>query len=281
MSRMKSKTVSGTESGTESRMKSRRSTPPIVAANWKMHKTPHEGAAFVTAATNMLLDMPRTQVIFCPPFPALIQVQNVLADSPFGLGAQNVHWEPQGAFTGEVSTAMLRACGVGYVIIGHSERRHIFGEKDKWINKKLRAVLEEGLTPICCIGETLPEREKGRTAAVLESQLQLGLEGLETSQAASLIMAYEPVWAIGTGVVASRIQVQEAHLQVREVLGRLYSTTLAQQVPILYGGSVKPQNAAELIGTPGVDGFLIGGASLQVDSFVEITSMVEKNYLRE
>jgi triosephosphate isomerase len=254
---------------------------PIVAGNWKMHKTPLEGQSFVGEVKNRLLDKEEVKVIFCPPFTSLFSMVDILKNTPFGLGAQNVHWEPTGAFTGEISVDMLKACSVNYVIVGHSERRHVFGEPDDWINKKVHAVLRGSMIPLFCIGETLDERKTGQTTAVLASQLRKGLKDVSPEQMESVVVAYEPVWAIGTGENASVQQVQEAHQSIRTILKTLYSAELSQKIPVLYGGSVKPGNTLELIQADGVDGFLIGGASLKVDSFCEIIQTVGKHYLRK
>lgn len=254
---------------------------PIVAANWKMHKTPQEGYAFVNKIRNMLLDIHKAKVIFCPPFTALFHMNAILEETPHALGAQNVHWEPKGAYTGEIAVEMLQACGVTYVIVGHSERRHVFQEPDDWINAKVAAVLKGDLTPILCVGETLQERERDNTEKVLERQLREGLKGLPPDSLAKIIIAYEPVWAIGTGVNANCDQVKQAHETIRNLLRMQDSETEASTVPILYGGSVNVRNAQELIETWGVDGFLIGGASLEVSSLARIVHIVENNYTRK
>jgi triosephosphate isomerase len=228
---------------------------PIVAGNWKMHKTTTEGKSFVEETINMLLDIEKVTIIFGPPFTALFDLD---VKTPFFLGAQNCHWESHGAFTGEISTDMLVDCGVHYVIIGHSERRHVFHESDDWINRKVHAVLNAGMTPILCIGEKLEDRESDNTQSVLSSQLIEGLKGIDSLE--NIVLAYEPVWAIGTGITASVGQVNDTH-----------------NVPILYGGSVNPGNATELISVDGVDGFLIGGASLTSEPFTEIARQVEQH----
>ena len=248
----------------------------IVAGNWKMNKTPAEGRSFLTKIVNLLLDIKRTAVIFCPPFPGLFGLVKLLEGTGFYLGAQNCHWEKQGAFTGEVSPQMLKTCGVEYVIVGHSERRHVFGESDEWINQKVQAVLEWGMKPIFCIGETSQERKKVETRSVLERQLTKGLSGIKSME--KVILAYEPVWAIGTGENAFPEQVEEANKIIRSWIGNFYGGERADKVPILYGGSVNPENTEELIRTDGTDGFLIGGASLDVESFCSIVQQVDKNY---
>jgi len=240
----------------------------IVAGNWKMYKTPIEGQAFVKDFVNLMLNIDGVEVIFCPPFSALFNIDGVLKDTPYKLGAQNCHWENDGAFTGEISVGMLESCGVDYVILGHSERRHIFNETDEWINKKVKSVLNGGLKPILCIGETLDQRKSNETKDVLFHQLKEGLSGVEKLD--DIVIAYEPVWAIGTGETANTQQVDEAHKWVRNILSDFYSRDIADETPILYGGSVKPENAEELFGIKDVNGFLIGGASLKIDPFKEI-----------
>lgn len=251
---------------------------PIVAGNWKMNFTPSQAGVFVDKCVNMLLDIERAQVIFCPPFTALERVKNALSSTRHGLGAQNCHWEPKGAYTGEISLEMLIDIGVQYVIVGHSERRHIFGEQDAWINRKINAILETSLNPIFCIGETLDERNAGRTEDVIRNQLTQGLKSV--TDISRIIIAYEPVWAIGTGVTATPAQAGESHAIIKQTIRSLYGYDALESLHILYGGSVKPSNAAELIATPGVDGFLIGGASLKAEDFSDIAKTVENKYLR-
>ncbi len=246
----------------------------IVAGNWKMYKTPTEGYAFVKDFVNLMLNMEDMEVIFCPPFSALFNIDVVLKETPYKLGAQNCHWEKEGAFTGEVSVSMLESCGVDYVIVGHSERRYIFNETNEWINKKVKAVLNGGLKPILCIGETLDQRKSNETKDVLFYQLKEGLNGVE--KLVDVVIAYEPVWAIGTGETATTEQVSEAHRWVRDILSDLYSQDIANITSILYGGSVKPENAGELFEIKDVNGFLIGGASLKIDPFKEIILTVNK-----
>ena len=231
---------------------------PIIAGNWKMHKTLTDGISFVGKIRNRILDKEKVKVIFCPPFNSLFSIIEALDGTSLSVGAQNAHHESQGAFTGEISVEMLKSMGVQYVIIGHSERRHIFGETDGWINQKIHAVLNGELIPIFCIGETLEDRQMNRTNEILHHQIKFGLEGVETIDSQRLIIAYEPVWAIGTGETASN-----------DMFGHS-----SGEIPILYGGSVNENNAAELIQTEGVDGFLIGGASLKEDSFCSIIAQV-------
>jgi triosephosphate isomerase len=246
----------------------------IIAGNWKMYKSPNEGRTFIEEFNNLMLELDDVEVIFCPPFSALFNIDVVLQKTPYKLGAQNCHWESEGAYTGEISVPMLIDSGVEYVIIGHSERRHIFGESDEWINKKVKAVLSGNLKPILCIGESLSQRKSNETRDVLKSQLQNGLQNV--SDINKLVLAYEPVWAIGTGETATTDQVYEAHKWVREILADLYSMDIAEETAILYGGSVKPNNAAELYKIEYVNGFLIGGASLNIDSFKEIILEVKR-----
>ena len=241
---------------------------PIIAGNWKMNKTPTDGGSFVDRTVNILLDIKYVSVIFAPPFTGLFDMD---VKPPFYSAAQNCHWEDSGAFTGEISVSMIRDCGAEYVILGHSERRHVFGESDDWVNRKVKAVLAGGLKPILCIGETLGQREAGQTDLVLESQLELGLK--DVTELEHCVIAYEPVWAIGTGVTADSEQVELAHKVLMEILAELYPGL--SNIHVLYGGSVKPGNTGELIQVPGVDGFLIGGASLDVESFTSIIRTVE------
>ena len=241
---------------------------PIIAGNGKMNKTPTEGGSFVDRTVNLLLDIKHVSVIFAPPFTGLFDMD---VKPPFYSAAQNCHWEDSGAFTGEISVSMIRDCGAEYVILGHSERRHVFGESDDWVNRKVKAVLDGGLKPILCIGETLGQREAGQTDLVLENQLELGLK--DVAELEHCVIAYEPVWAIGTGVTADSEQVKLAHQAVRKILVELYPGS--DDIQVLYGGSVNPGNAEELISVPGVNGFLIGGASLDIDSFTSITQTVD------
>lgn len=244
----------------------------IVVGNWKMNKLPKEGSSFVEESVNLLLDVERVQVIFCPPFTGLLGMN---LEHPFSLGSQNCHWEGQGAFTGEISTRMLKDCGVSYVIVGHSERRQIFFETNDWIKWKMGAVVDAGLIPIFCIGETLEQRKSGQTVQVLAQQLQDGFKMVNSFK--KMVIAYEPVWAIGTGISAKVDQVKDAHLQIKNILSKQFPKNILTDFPILYGGSVTPDNAEELISVPGVDGFLIGGASLNIDSFTSIVRIVDKN----
>jgi triosephosphate isomerase len=243
----------------------------LIAGNWKMNKTIPEGLALVRelrGLVSMLRD--KVEIAVAPPFIALQPVAKALEDSNIRLAAQNCHWEASGAFTGEVSAPMLAELGCAYVILGHSERRQFFGETDETVNKRTKAVLAAGMKPIVCVGETLAEREGGRTLAVVERQVAGGLAGFSAAEVATFVLAYEPVWAIGTGRTATSAQAQEVHKAIREQLAKLYDRATADQVRIQYGGSVKADNAAELLGQPDVDGALVGGASLKAADFAAI-----------
>jgi triosephosphate isomerase len=237
----------------------------LIAGNWKMHKGVSETAALIEGLL-AAGPSPKVDVVVSPPYTSLPTAAMLLTGSPIGLAAQNVHWEPSGAFTGEISGEMLRELGAEWVIVGHSERRTLFGETDRTARDRARAAQQAGLKVIYCIGETLEERESDRTFQVLESQT----DGLGSLSSAELVVAYEPVWAIGTGRTASPEQAQEAHAFVRGCLERAFSADEAAGIRILYGGSLKPGNAHELLSKPDVDGGLIGGASLDVDSFSAI-----------
>ncbi|HEY1907218.1 MAG TPA: triose-phosphate isomerase [Myxococcaceae bacterium] len=242
---------------------------PLVAGNWKMHRTGPEAVELIDQLRDGYTSA-RAEVMVAPPFTALESAGRALQGSGILLGAQNVHWEPQGAFTGEISAGMLKALGCAYVIVGHSERRQLFGETDAWVSKKARAVLHAGMRPLVCIGETLAERDAGRTLEVCATQLQGSLAGVAVEEMTHVVLAYEPVWAIGTGRNATPAQAQEVHAHVREQLVRLFGRPVGEVVRILYGGSVKADNAAELLGQPDVDGALVGGASLKAQEFLAI-----------
>jgi len=242
----------------------------LIAGNWKMNKTPADGAALAAELVTLVGKIPDVDVVVCPPFTALESVARTLDGSTVKLGAQNMHPDASGAFTGEVSAPMLRALFATHVILGHSERRSLFGETDAFINQKVLAALKNQLRPILCVGESLAQREAGSTLKVVQTQLEAGVEGVSKEQAASLIIAYEPVWAIGTGKVATSDQAQEVHGFIRGLLTKLFSDAVAQRVRILYGGSMKPANAPELLAQKDIDGGLIGGASLEARSFVEL-----------
>ena len=235
-----------------------------------MYKTPREAINVAKALKVKLINVEDVDVVICTPFPDLVPVNGILNESNIKLGGQNMYWQDEGAFTGEVSAKMLLDAGCQYVIIGHSERRHVFGEKNSEINQKVKKALGSGLIPIFCLGETLEERRNGLTEKIVEEQVLKGLSGVEITNANDIVVAYEPVWAIGTGETATPEQAEEVHRFIRELLGSLYSLSLGNQIRIQYGGSVKPANAAELMSQENIDGALVGGASLDADSFTEI-----------
>ena len=245
---------------------------PFVAANFKMFKTIAETVDYVRELARLVDGITDAEVVVAPPFPALHAAANAARDSRIGIAAQDLYWEREGAFTGEVSAAMIADTGAGYVIIGHSERRRLFGETGDTVRRKLFAALAADLTAIVCIGETLEERDADRTTTVLARQLEEALAGLTPSQVAALVIAYEPVWAIGTGRNATPQQAGEAHAYIRGWLRERFTPECADQCHILYGGSVKPDNIRELMALPDVDGALVGGASLKAQSFFEIIS---------
>ncbi|MGI6639718.1 MAG: triose-phosphate isomerase [Desulfobulbus sp.] len=242
----------------------------LLAGNWKMHLTIAQAVELAQAVAAACADCRDRDVMLAPPFTALAGVAQALQGSNIFLGAQNVAWEAQGAFTGEIAPPMLIDIGVRMVIIGHSERRQIFLEDNAMINRRLRAALEFGLIPVLCIGETLEERESGATFAVLEKQLRGALHDVPPGQAEQIVLAYEPVWAIGTGKTASTEQAQEAHHFLRNLLADIYNKKLAETIRVLYGGSVKPDNIDALMAQADIDGALVGGAALQVESFKRI-----------
>lgn len=244
----------------------------FVAGNWKMYTSLASAKGLAATVAMKLGGDTRVMVAVCPPFPYLTAVADVLKGSAVMLGGQNCHFEKEGAYTGEVSPAMLKDAGCAYVIIGHSERRHGLNETDEFLNKKTKAALAAGLKVIFCVGELLAERESSRTEAVLDTQLTNGLTGLTADQMKGVVIAYEPVWAIGTGKVATPEQAQAAHAFVRGKIGSLFGENTANHVQIQYGGSVKPENAASLMSLPDVDGALVGGASLKADQFLAIVS---------
>jgi len=241
----------------------------IIAGNWKMHGTLDEATALASAVVAATAESSGAEVVLCPPFTALDSVARTIDRTQVSLGAQDLHWEAQGAYTGEVSAAMLLDLGCRFVIVGHSERRSYFGETDESVNRKAEAAIAAGLRPIVCIGETLEQRECGETEQVVRAQVERGLEGLGDALR-EIVVAYEPVWAIGTGRTATAEQAQAAHALIRETLAALGGATAAASVRIQYGGSMNPGNAAELLSCPDVDGGLIGGASLDADSFAQI-----------
>lgn len=237
-----------------------------------MYKGPSEARSFAHELVRSLGTPPEVEVIIAPPFVSLLPVWEVIEGSPIQLAAQDVFWEREGAYTGEVSPPMLKECGCTYVIIGHSERRNYFGETDEMVNKKVKAALKEGLKVILCVGEKLEEREAGRTLEVVRRQVLRGLEGLGVEALQEVVIAYEPVWAIGTGRNATPEQAQEVHAAIRGIIGERFDPKVASEIRILYGGSVKPDNIDELMAPPDIDGALVGGASLKVDSFLRIVN---------
>jgi triosephosphate isomerase len=243
---------------------------PVIAGNWKMHKLAEEARILARGIKAGAADVSHCQVVLAPPFTALSTVAAEIRTTMLILAAQNVHWEPKGAFTGEVSVPMLEDAGCRMVIVGHSERRQYFGETDETVNRRVRAILKSSLQPIICIGETLAERESGSYQKVITQQLTGGLDGLTRSDLLRIILAYEPVWAIGTGRTASPEVAQEVHAAIRSWLTQRYGNEAAQEVRILYGGSVKPENISDLMRQPDIDGALVGGACLEVESFLRI-----------
>ena len=243
---------------------------PIVVGNWKMNKTPEEAVQLVAELRSLVAGIESVEIGVCPPFVCLTEVSKLLKGSNIGLGAQNMYWEPEGAYTGEISAKMLLTSGCKYVILGHSERRAYFEETNATVHKKLEAALESGLSPIVCVGETREQREKGITEQVVADHIRGAFEGIAAADAEKTVIAYEPVWAIGTGLTAMPDQAQEVHRFIREVLGGLYNTSVAGHIRIQYGGSMKPENAEELLAQVDIDGGLIGGASLQAESFAAI-----------
>lgn len=243
---------------------------PIIAGNWKMNKTIGEARELVTALKGKVADATDVEIVVAPPFTALSPVAEVIKGSNIRLAAQDMYWEEEGAFTGEVSPLMLKDVGCQYVIIGHSERRTYFSETNETVNKKVKSAHAHSLNPIVCVGERLEERESGVTEDVVKDHVINGLAGLTEEQMLNTVIAYEPVWAIGTGKTATPEQAQEVHRFIRELLTETYSSTVAEAVRIQYGGSVKPNNVAQLMAQPDIDGGLIGGASLDADSFTQI-----------
>lgn len=245
---------------------------PLIAGNWKMNLDRTGAAALARAVAQGAGDYPQADVAVCPPAVYLLPVAAELNGSRVGLGAQNMYHEANGAYTGEVSAAMLLDVGCRYVILGHSERRQLLGETSEMVNRKTLAALSAGLLPIVCVGETLAEREAGRTTAVIREQFEGSLAGLSDEQISQVVIAYEPVWAIGTGKVATPQQAEEVHLDLRQMLSNRYNGSIAERVRILYGGSVKSSNAAELLDQPNIDGALVGGASLKAEEFLGIVA---------
>ena len=243
---------------------------PLIAGNWKMHGARSEALALSASLARSVGQERGREIVLAPPFTALEVVGKEIAGSTIKLGAQNVHWEPKGAFTGEVSVSMLKEAGCVYVIVGHSERRQYFGETNETVNKRLVAALGAGIVPIVCVGETLAEREADATEAIIERQVESACGSLRSEQLATCVIAYEPVWAIGTGRTATPGQAQEVHHAIRRQLTSLGSATTSERVRIIYGGSVKADNIDSLMAEPDIDGALVGGASLDADSFTRI-----------
>ncbi len=245
---------------------------PFIAGNWKMFKTVHEAIVFAKELKGLVKDASGVEIVVAPPFPAVHAVAEALRNTNVFVAAQDLYWEKEGAFTGEVSAPMIKDAGAEYVIIGHSERRRLFGETDVAVNRKANAAIAAGLTPIVCIGETLEEREAGQMLAVLDRQIKDGLDRLSAEQVGDLVVAYEPVWAIGTGRNATAGQAEEAHLHIRGRLRQWFGAPAADHCHVIYGGSVKADNIAELIREPDVDGALVGGASLDPAGFSAIVT---------
>lgn len=243
---------------------------PIIVGNWKMNNSITESTALVNRIKTLAKDIAGVEIVVAPPFTALNSVRNIIAGSNIKLGAQNLFWEDSGAYTGEVSPLMIRDIGCEYVIIGHSERRGYFHESDEVVNKKIRAALRNKLKAIICVGESLKERKEDKTMQVIESQIKMGLEGISAEEIKEITIAYEPIWAIGTGVTATPRQANEVHVYIRRLLSQIFSKDTASFIRVLYGGSVNPSNSSELMSEKEIDGALVGGASLDADSFAQI-----------
>jgi triosephosphate isomerase (TIM) len=243
---------------------------PLIAGNWKMYKTIAEAVDLAEALLRGLGDMHDREVLICPPYTVLHALSPLLQETPIGLGAQDVFYEEQGAYTGAISPLMLKDVGCTYTIVGHSERRQIFGDTDAIVNRKLHAALSHGLRGILCVGETKPERDSGAATAVVIGQLRAGLSGVAPTSLDDLVIAYEPVWAIGTGDTATPADAQSMHATIRRTLAELYGAAAADRIRLQYGGSVKPDNVDELMSQPDIDGALVGGAALKADSFLRI-----------
>jgi triosephosphate isomerase (TIM) len=245
---------------------------PVIAGNWKLFKTIAESVALVHELKPLVANNQDVEIVVAPVFTALSRVSDAIAGSNIRLAAQDCYWEEEGAFTGEVAPKLLKDAGCSHVIIGHSERRQYFGETDLTVNKKTRAAIAAGLTAIVCVGETLAERESGQTFSVIETQINGSLAGLAEDAFTQVVIAYEPVWAIGTGKTASDAQAQEVHAFIRQLIARMFNQSVADAVRILYGGSVKPDNVKGLMTQPDIDGALVGGASLKAESFAAIAT---------
>ncbi len=247
---------------------------PLIAGNWKMFKTTGEAISLVQEIARLTEDIKDVEVVACPPFTALKSVSTLIELDKLNikLGAQNMHWEEEGAFTGEISPLMLGDLRVEYIIVGHSERRQYFGETDEIVNEKVKSALAHNLKPIVCVGEHLEQREKGETNKIIQAQIFGGLEGLINEMAEKIVVAYEPIWAIGTGVTATPEEANDAIRHIRALIGSMFSPIVAREMRILYGGSVKPDNIDDLMNEPDIDGALVGGASLDARSFAQIVS---------
>jgi triosephosphate isomerase len=249
---------------------------PIIAGNWKLNKTPHEAIILVSELKRDIVDIEGVDIVLCPPFTALADVADALTDTNIALGAQNIFWEDAGAFTGEISGPMLKDLGVTYVIIGHSERRQYFHETNETVNKRLRAALKHELIPIVCVGENLAQREANKTFDIIKDHCEGSLSGLSAEEMKKVVLAYEPVWAIGTGKTATPGQAQEVHVFIRQLLGKMFNAEIAGSVRIQYGGSVTPDNIVSLMAQEDIDGALVGGASLKAPSFSAIVKGAKK-----
>jgi triosephosphate isomerase (TIM) len=248
----------------------------IIAGNWKMNKTASESQTLAEEIKRELAECSDVEVVLCPPFTSLPVVADVVGETAIKFGAQNMHWEASGAYTGEISPFMLRSLYCHFVILGHSERRSYFGETDAIVNKKTKAALAASLTPIVCVGETIEQRQAEQHMEVVRTQVQGSLAEIDPADLKKLVIAYEPVWAIGTGLTATPEQAQEMHAFIRAVLAEMSNEDVAQSVRIQYGGSMKPSNAAELLAKPDIDGGLIGGAALEAKSFVELVRIAQQ-----
>ena len=244
---------------------------PIIAGNWKMNKTPEEAKELVTALVPLVKDA-KCDVVICPPFVDLCAVKPIIAGTNIHLGVQNIHWAEKGAFTGEISADMLKTHGVEYAIVGHSERRQYFGETDATVNQRAKAAIAAGITPIICVGESLEQRESGVTNAVVSGQTKAALDGIEAKDVETLVIAYEPIWAIGTGKTATKEDANATIAVIRGAIAEVYGKDVAEKVRIQYGGSMNPKNASELMSMPEIDGGLIGGASLKAEDFSKVVN---------
>jgi triosephosphate isomerase len=250
----------------------------FICANWKMHKTVHDTVFYIKELRGLVKDLRALDIVVAPPFTSVHAACEAARGSNLDIAAQDLYWEREGAFTGEVSAAMLRDAGAEYVIVGHSERRAFFGESDLTVNRKLAAAMANALGPIACIGESLDERLSERTLPVLDRQLQQGLDGFTAEQLANLVLAYEPVWAIGTGHTATPAQAQEVHAHIRGRLRQWFGVEMAERCRIIYGGSVKPDNIGAMVSQPDVDGALVGGASLNARAFADLVRESQKGH---